>query len=58
MTPNEAQKALKKLGWTHGECFSKRSKADQDIIALCALILARAGVTYKAAKVAGVEENG
>jgi|TARA_R110000751_G_scaffold254984_1_gene354491 hypothetical protein len=58
MTPNEAKKALKKLGWTHGECFSKRSKADQDIIALCALILARAGITYKAEKPPGVKENG
>jgi len=46
MTVDQAKKALKKIKFTPGEAFRRRSPEDQKTIRSSVLVLARAGLVY------------
>ena len=46
MTPKEAQKVLKDLGWTLGESFKRRPVDEQKQIRKATHALAAAGISY------------
>jgi len=47
MTPDDAKKALKKVGWFVGDSFKKRSPEDQKTIIQATTALAEAGQVYE-----------